>query len=225
MRKNRAFTLIELLVVIAIIAILIGILLPALGRARSNAKLLVCTVHVRSIGQGLSLYATDFEERFPHWSGWQIYRGNGEPPDSPGLGWTELLENYLEGTEGFQDPSRDDEFAPFSYFLSARYTFELRKKAYSSLRNHDVLFPDRFVFAGDCNQPMLYPEPYGTALFPPDCDQDDASFPTLFFEGALDPHEGLSNIVFLDGHAKAFSDYAPDEMTWHGRKMTNWDLK
>ena len=41
----------------------------------------------------------------------------------------------------------------------------------------------------------------------------------------LQPHDGQSNIVFLDGHAKAFSDYNKDEMTWHGRKMTNWDLK
>ncbi len=63
--RKRGFTLVELLVVISIIALLVGILLPALGKARATARQMKCSTHVRGIHQGLVAWSDDYNERFP----------------------------------------------------------------------------------------------------------------------------------------------------------------
>lgn len=63
--KRKGFTLIELLVVISIISLLIAILLPALGSARSRARQISCMSNQRQIGVVTATYCTDFKEYFP----------------------------------------------------------------------------------------------------------------------------------------------------------------
>jgi len=65
MNSRRAFTLIELLVVIAIIALLMGILIPALRKAREQGKDVVCRSNIRQVGLGANLYAEDYDLQVP----------------------------------------------------------------------------------------------------------------------------------------------------------------
>ena len=65
MLNKIRFTLVELLVVIALIAILMGIMLPALGKSREKARRIGCMSHLKQVGLALKQYALDYSQRFP----------------------------------------------------------------------------------------------------------------------------------------------------------------
>jgi prepilin-type N-terminal cleavage/methylation domain-containing protein/prepilin-type processing-associated H-X9-DG protein len=75
--KSRGFTLIELLVVVAIIAVLVAILLPALKKARDEAKKLVCQNKLKTIGQVTYYYLSDNNDVFPS------LNAGANPPSAP----------------------------------------------------------------------------------------------------------------------------------------------
>ncbi len=74
--KKHKFTLIELLVVIAIIAILAGLLLPALNSARERSKQSICQSNARQLAQGAVSYTADYDDRL--FSVWDNTTGNNQ---------------------------------------------------------------------------------------------------------------------------------------------------
>ncbi|BAM04890.1 type II secretion system protein [Phycisphaera mikurensis] len=104
--RRRAFTLIELLVVISIIALLIGILLPALGAARKAARGVVCLSQMRQMGIAVNTYAVDRDGAIAYGQ----YRGPGLEPDGTGepTNWYVYSEYmgapFLDGTDPALSP-------------------------------------------------------------------------------------------------------------------------
>jgi len=93
-RSSRGFTLIEILVVVAIIALLVSILLPSLNAARRQARVVVCSSNLSTLGKSTLFYAQASKDELP--AGWGYNNQNEINASVIGLNPWEFLYNYVQ---------------------------------------------------------------------------------------------------------------------------------
>ena len=215
----------ELLVVIGIIAMLIGLLLPSLSRARESSRSVACAANLHQIGVAVFNYAIDNAGGTPAWSGWHVYPEGSSPESDPGPGWTEEIRSKM----GVASDSRVyncpafPEGVPQNYFITGRWAYAQGR---NNIKLSRVQLSSLFVMGGEVTNRGLYAPPFGTAPKTTiDCDKDDASGECLLFAnsaGGLNLHTAGNNVLFSDGHVSLFRRFDSTQMTYDGTRQLQW---
>lgn len=164
MKKKKGFTLIELLVVIAIIAMLLAILMPALGKVKRLAMRLVCGTNLKGMANALNVYAFDYRDEYPIAGGagtnaWMTTAGGADAYwNVPGYDWS--IDNTMTVSASLFMLVREADVGVKSFVCTAS-----DQKEFVNTTPHDIVelwdFGASNVVKEHCS--YSYQIPYGAA--------------------------------------------------------------
>lgn len=154
-RRPSGFTLVELLVVIGIIALLIGILLPSLSKARKKAQEAACASNLHQMGLAMSMYVNDWKY-YPANIG--FHDGDSGQPISI---WQTRLRGYMNGNyNAFYCPAEDDSFRWFTASMtgSAGNAFSVNgfKSIYADAQDSGYGYTYKTTGRASVGEPLLF---------------------------------------------------------------------
>jgi prepilin-type N-terminal cleavage/methylation domain-containing protein/prepilin-type processing-associated H-X9-DG protein len=169
MKRRSGFTLIELLVVIAIIAVLMGILMPALRKVKEQARNIACKSNLRTIGVVVQLYLDDNDRRIPDTGSsnrhmWDAPNGDPLRPGSTDSYWGTFYRSYVKETKIFGCPSlqRVPEGLIYTYadypdpgevIQHAAFGINHHSEARGNRKVSTIYRADEFLYASDHAEP------------------------------------------------------------------------
>ena len=214
--EKNAFTLIELLVVISIIALLLGVLLPSLNKARQQAGKLVCSSNMRQMGITLYTYCMENKDRLPDSSCHTAH---------PDQYWLKILSHYTREKLLFRCPSdKAKHFIDWDKPLNEQPT----DSRWSSFALNALLDSQCPQYGGRYNVVKAIRKPQNciyAAESPPSWTNYDHVHPEGWesieqAKGQVDwnRHTKTSNYLFADGHAENLNI----EQTWDYPAINFW---
>ncbi len=192
-RRLAGFTLVELLVIVAIIALLIGLLLPAVWAVRASAQRITCLNNLHEIGMSTQIYVTTYDAYPP------AYMNNPPPQVSSASTayWTDYLKQYLgTNTSVFQcpaDPNKKpspwDPSVTLSYGMNSFNFVDNTHCFWYGVKRFDVAYPERVILFADSTGGDFWVGGGGVLRNPVPC-VDYRHLGSVF------------NAVYCDGHAE-----------------------